>query len=162
MARLRSGHFGNRGAAPDVVERLSVATSPAIAWFDPNESGCLMTGETALIAVVDDDEDVRVSLEALISSVGHEVALFESAEDLLGSKVLTEAACVVSDVQMPGTNGIQLARRLQSRSGPPVILMTAYPAASLERTACDVGVRRLLHKPFAPDDLLCEIDELLN
>lgn len=121
-----------------------------------------MIGATALIAVVDDDENVRVSLEALISSFGHQVALFRSADDFLESTALADAACVVSDVQMPGTDGIQLARHLLSAAGPPIILMTAYPAAWLERTACGAGVRGFLHKPFAPNDLVCELDALLN
>ncbi|QNE31087.1 response regulator [Sphingomonas sp. NBWT7] len=121
-----------------------------------------MSGSPALIAVVDDDEDVRVSLEALISSIGHDVVLFESADDLLGSPVLSHAACIVSDVQMPGTDGIQLAMRLSSRAGPPVILMTAYPTPALERSAYGAGVRRFLLKPFAPDNLIDEIEELLD
>ncbi|USU06547.1 response regulator [Sphingomonadaceae bacterium OTU29LAMAA1] len=121
-----------------------------------------MTGPTSLIAVVDDDEDVRVSLEALISSIGHQVVLFETADDLLGSPLLSEAACIVSDVQMPGTDGIQLARRLQARAGPPVILMTAFPAAQLERSAYGAGVLRFLQKPFPPDDLIEELELLLD
>jgi FixJ family two-component response regulator len=121
-----------------------------------------MTGPTSLIAVVDDDEDVRVSLEALISSIGHEVVMFENADDLLRSPLLADAACIVSDVQMPGTDGIQLARCLQSRAGPPVILMTAYPAAQLERSAYGAGVRKFLHKPFSPADLIDELELLLD
>jgi FixJ family two-component response regulator len=70
----------------------------ARACSDPSETGYINDRATALIAVVDHDEDVQVWLETLISSVGHEVASFESADDLLGSRVLTDAACVVSDV----------------------------------------------------------------
>ncbi|WP_183923085.1 response regulator transcription factor [Sphingomonas sp. BK069] len=117
---------------------------------------------TALIAVVDDDEDVRISVGALLGSVGLDVALFGSADDLLASSTLSEAACVVSDVQMPGTDGIQLARQLRAEAGPPVILMTAFATASLRQDAELAGVRRFLQKPFAPDDLLGEIEGLLN
>lgn len=121
-----------------------------------------MSESSALIAVVDDDEDVRVSLGALISSVGHEVILFDNADELLVSSVLADAACVISDVQMPGTDGIQLAMRLQIRHGPPIILMTGYPAEAIERSAYGAGVRRFLHKPFRPDELLDELDRILN
>lgn len=116
----------------------------------------------ALIAVVDDDEDVRFSLEALLGSIGHDVALFENADDLLSSPMLADAACIVSDIQMPGTDGIQLARRVKSKAGPPVILMTAYPAVQLERRALEAGASRFLQKPFPPEDLIGELEQLLG
>lgn len=120
-----------------------------------------MNDTHALIAVVDDDEDVRISLEALLGSVGHDVVLFENADELLRSPALADAACIVSDIQMPGIDGIQLARRLKSHAGPPVILMTAYPAAQLERHALEAGARRFLQKPFSPEELIGELEQLL-
>lgn len=115
-----------------------------------------------LVAIVDDDEDVRFSLEALVHSMGHKVAAFPSADHLLGSATLDHVNCVVSDVQMPGTNGIQLVRELRRKSGPPVILITAYPARDIEEQARKAGAVCFLRKPFAPVDLMDELDRILS
>ncbi|WP_343617104.1 response regulator [Novosphingobium sp.] len=118
--------------------------------------------QPALVAVVDDDEDVRESLEMLVLSVGHEAVLFETADALLASPLLDEFRCVISDVQMPGTNGIQLAREIRSRTAVPVILITAFPADEIERRARDAGVHQFLSKPFDPNALIDELVSLLG
>ncbi|MHC2086468.1 response regulator [Methylobacterium sp. Leaf86] len=116
----------------------------------------------SLVAVVDDDEDVRISLEMLISSIGHETMLFESADDLLGQGSLASFSCFISDVQMPGTDGIQLARQLRDRTDAPVILITAFASEDVERRALQAGIRKFLAKPFDPDELIAELERLLG
>lgn len=115
----------------------------------------------ALVAVVDDDDDVRFSLEALVASMGYDVASFASADLLLGSSTLKNVSCVVSDVQMPGTSGIQLARKLQRDSGPPIILITAFGTRAVEEQAREAGATCFLRKPFPPTELMDELDRLL-
>ena len=114
------------------------------------------------MAVVDDDEDVRISLEMLIGSIGHEAALFESADALLAFERLDLFACFISDVQMPGTNGIQLARRLRRLSAAPLILITAFSSEDVERRAYEAGVHRFMSKPFDPNALIDELERLLG
>ena len=84
----------------------------------------------SLVAVIDDDEDVRISLEMLIVSIGHEAVLFESADALLAAGGLDAFFCFISDVQMPGTDGIELARRLRQVTSVPVILVTAFASTA--------------------------------
>lgn len=119
-------------------------------------------GSPSLIAVVDDDEDVRISLETLIAGTGLSVALFPSAEDLLAHEGPAEFDCVVSDVQMPGMDGIQLASELRRRGEVPVILITAFGTAEVERRAAAAGVRRSFRKPYDPNALLDEIAAALD
>ncbi|MBB4097955.1 response regulator transcription factor [Sphingomonas kyeonggiensis] len=118
--------------------------------------------QPALVAVVDDDEDVRESLEMLVMSIGHRAMLFDSADALLASASFDSFKCVISDVQMPGTNGIQLAREVRERTGAPVILITAFPADEIERRAMEAGARSFLSKPFDPNALIDDLLDLLR
>ncbi|OAN66537.1 response regulator [Sphingomonas sp. TDK1] len=116
----------------------------------------------SLVAVVDDDEDVRLSLEMLVDSAGHAAVLFESADALLARDDLSGFDCFISDVQMPGTDGIQLARRLRAAGWAPVILITAFASEDVERRALEAGASRFLAKPFDPDALYDELHSLLG
>lgn len=116
----------------------------------------------SLVAVIDDDEDVRISLEMLIVSIGHEAVLFDSADALLAAGGLEAFSCFISDVQMPGTDGIQLARRLRQATSAPVILVTAFASEDVERRAQEAGAYRFLSKPFDPNDLIGELETILG
>lgn len=116
----------------------------------------------SLVAVVDDDEDVRASLKMLVDSLGHEAVLFASADALLARGSLGDFACFISDVQMPGMDGVQLARQLKSLTTAPVIMITAFANEDVERRAKEAGVRRFLSKPFDPDELIEELETLLR
>lgn len=116
----------------------------------------------SLVAVVDDDEDVRVSLEMLLGSIGYEAVVFDSADALLALPSLDAFACFISDAQMPGTDGIQLARRLRDLTTAPVILITAFASEDVERRARDAGVWRFLCKPFDPNALIAELERILG
>ena len=71
--------------------------------------------DVSLISVVDDDESLRESLEGLLKSLGHGVAVFSSAESFLSSKALAKTDCLILDVRMPGMSGPELQRELISR-----------------------------------------------
>jgi FixJ family two-component response regulator len=114
-----------------------------------------------LIAVIDDDEDVRSALDDMLKSLDYTAQLFDTADGFLASGVAGEADCVISDVQMPGTSGLQLARLLQATK-VPVILITAFPTQDVEDQAQAAGVRRLLIKPFDSGDLIAELSDLLT
>lgn len=114
-----------------------------------------------MIAVVDDDQDVRLALDGLLGSIGFDALLYENADELLASDDLTRVDCIISDLQMPGTNGLQLARKVQPLH-IPLFLITAYPTQELERQAAAAGVRDVLIKPFDPGRLIAGLDELLG
>lgn len=105
----------------------------------------------SLVAIVDDEQLVRLATSSLLRSLGFECRMFESAEALLAQD-LRSFACVLSDIQMPGMSGVALAKRIVERSDhPPVVLMSAY----LNEQALDLHDRRvivaLLDKPLDSD-----------
>ena len=81
-----------------------------------------------LIAIVDDDNAVRMALMSLVRSLGYTVTAFSSAEAFLKSERINDTSCVVTDVQMPGLSGVDLQDRLIARGHRiPVIFLTGYP-----------------------------------
>ncbi|WP_161988984.1 response regulator [Sphingomonas glacialis] len=110
-----------------------------------------------VIGIIDDDADVRSAVAALVASIGLKSEMFETADALMASGRLSCLDCVVTDLQMPGMNGLALARHIQCTRPLPVILITAFPAPGLDDQAATAGVRCLLRKPF---DALALIDAL--
>lgn len=108
-----------------------------------------------IIAVIDDDEGMRVSLDGLLRSLGYRAVLFETAEAFLGSREALPVDCVISDVAIPGgMSGLELARLLaRGRPDLPLILMSGCADSSCRGEADALGVDALLAKPF-DDELL--------
>jgi FixJ family two-component response regulator len=116
-----------------------------------------------IVAAVDDDFRVRESIESLLESAGYAPVVFSSAEEFLESGTLAAATCVVTDVRMPGMNGIELQRRIRlERPALPVILISAHHDAEVRRTAIDEGAVDFLYKPFDATDLLKIIQSALT
>jgi FixJ family two-component response regulator len=119
--------------------------------------------DTIVIAVVDDDESVREALTGLVRSLGYSAVAFRSAAEFLNSKRRHGAACLITDVQMPGMTGPELHERLVARGEPiPTILITAYPSERVRARVLQAGVKGYLTKPFAENDLLACIDSALH
>lgn len=116
---------------------------------------------TNIIGIVDDDDDVRSALEALLESHGYATSAFATAEALLASPQAERLAGVITDLQMPGMGGIELARALRQRA-IPAILITAFATPLIERRARDAGVQRCLRKPFASDHLALALRTMLD
>lgn len=115
-----------------------------------------------MVAAVDDDFRVRESLASLLESAGYVPALFSSAEEFLISGALTDAVCVITDVRMPGLDGIELQRRLRrQRPALPVILMSAHHDDGIRQAALGRGAAAFLYKPFDAADLLETIQSAL-
>jgi two-component system response regulator FixJ len=115
------------------------------------------------VYVIDDDEAMRHSLEFLLSSVDYEVTLFESAQAFLDEVGKREFGCVVSDVRMPGIDGIELLRRLQTLNCRfPVVIMTGHGDVPLAVEAMKLGAVDFLEKPFDDDLLISMIDSGLK
>lgn len=108
-----------------------------------------------IVAAVDDDFRIRESIASLLESAGYAAMVFSSAEEFLGSGTLAAAACVITDVRMPGMDGIELQRRIRlERPALPVILISAHYNAEVRETAIHQGAIDFLYKPFDATDLL--------
>jgi FixJ family two-component response regulator len=102
-----------------------------------------------MIAIVDDDEAIRKALRSLVRSLGYVSNVFASAEEFLQSPRLNEMSCLISDVQMPGMNGIELQSRLKVLDcNTPVIFVTAFPDERNRALALEAGAIAFLEKPF--------------
>jgi FixJ family two-component response regulator len=111
--------------------------------------------ETPLISIVDDDPLARDGIRELVESLGYKAITFGSAEDFLGSDVVTETACLITDLQMPGLNGLELQEALRSQGHrTPIILITAYPNENHRNRALDGGAIGFLSKPFDEASLI--------
>ena len=107
------------------------------------------------IAVVDDDESMRQAVMALLQSLGYDVLTFSSAEEFLGYSGIGDIVCLISDLNMPGLNGIELCERLVASGNPiPTILVTAYTTDRSRRLATKAGIICYLPKPFTDDQLM--------
>ena len=102
-------------------------------------------------------------MASLLESAGYTPVVFSSAEEFLASGKLCAATCVITDVRMPGMNGIELQRRIKmKRPLLPVILISARHDPAIRQTAIDEGAIDVLFKPFDPTDLLTIIQSALN
>jgi two-component system, LuxR family, response regulator FixJ len=115
------------------------------------------------VYVIDDDEAMRDSLDFLLSSADFQVTLFESAHHFLDAVSGVGFGCIVSDVRMPGIDGIELLKRLKAgRSTLPVVIMTGHGDVPLAVEAMKLGAVDFLEKPFEDDRLIGMIDAALR
>ncbi len=111
-----------------------------------------------MIAVVDDDESIREAVDGLVRSLGYDAITFASAVEFLGFSGIDSIVCVITDLQMPGLNGIDLANRLVALGKPiPTILITAYPEDRTRKLAAKAGIVCYLAKPFSDDELIASL-----
>ena len=102
-----------------------------------------------LIAIVDDDDAICIATESLIRSLGLRARCFASAEAFLGSDILGETACLITDVHMPGISGLELQEVLVARGQKmPIVFITAYPEEAIHMRARAGGAAAVLRKPF--------------
>lgn len=115
--------------------------------------------KTHVIAVVDDDEAMRTSLSSLLRASGYQVFCYAAPADYLDSDGPAQTDCLISDIQMPGMDGLQMLDALRARGWRmPVIFVSAH-AGDLP---CDksraTDVVACLRKPFAADELLAWVE----
>lgn len=116
-----------------------------------------------LIAIVDDDDALRNSLDNLLRSVGFRVQGFASAEAFLQAQHAPETACLILDVRLPGMNGLELQRQLVAAHwGMPIIFVTAYANDDMRSRALAAGAVAFLSKPCREEDLLQAIEAALK
>jgi two-component system response regulator FixJ len=111
------------------------------------------------VYVIDDDEAMRDSLDFLLDSANFDVTLFETALKFLEVLPGLEFGCVVSDVRMPGLDGIELLKRMKaSHSRFPIVIMTGHGDVPLAVEAMKQGAVDFLEKPFDDDRLVGMIE----
>ena len=116
-----------------------------------------------IVVGVDDDFRVRESIESLVESAGYAALVFASAEEFLQSGAIAGTICLVTDVRMPGIDGIELQRRVRlERPELPVIFISAHHEDKTRQRALDGGAAAFLYKPFDATELLSAIQGALN
>lgn len=104
---------------------------------------------TPIVVIVDDDEAIRTALGRLIRTIGHETRAFASGEELLTGMQDFRPACVLTDIQMPGMNGLELAIELRRRwRDLPIAVMTAYPSLANRDLALAGTTLEYMTKPL--------------
>lgn len=134
-------------------------------WFGHRILGIRITNlqQVPVISIVDDDASVREATKSLVRSLGYNAVTFESAEEFLDSTHVTGTSCLITDVQMPGLNGVELNDRLIADGHRlPVIFVTAFPDDRLQGRALRAGAIGFLHKPFSEDHLIECLSTALN
>ena len=103
------------------------------------------------------------SLDFLLGSADFHVTLFESAQNFLDALPTIDFGCVVSDVRMPGIDGIELLKRLKAGGSLfPVVIMTGHGDVPLAVEAMKLGAMDFLEKPFEDDRLIGMIEAALK
>ncbi|HEY7299258.1 MAG TPA: response regulator [Xanthobacteraceae bacterium] len=116
-----------------------------------------------MISIIDDDHIVRDAIGDLLQSLGHKTETFQSAEHFLQSGRLGETSCLITDLQLPGLNGLDLQSRLLADGHrTPVIFVTAFPEERYRSRAISAGAVGFLSKPFNETCLIRCLHTALN
>lgn len=116
-----------------------------------------------VVHLIEDDEGVRQGLAFLLTASGFAVRVYESAVAFLDALPSVQPGCVVTDVRMPGIDGLELQRQLNERRiGLPVIVMTGHGDVPLAVEAMKAGAIDFLEKPFNEEVLLSAIRTAVN
>ncbi len=116
-----------------------------------------------VVFVVDDDDAVRESLEFSLRLAGHRVESFASATAFLAGDACAQPGCLITDIRMPGMDGIELQEELKKRNcALPVIVITGHGDVPLAVRAMKAGAGDFLEKPFARDALLAAVQRALE
>jgi two-component system response regulator FixJ len=115
-----------------------------------------------IVYVIDDDEGARHSLEFLLDVAEIRVRSFASADAFLRSSPPLTGACVITDVRMPGTSGVELTAKLKQRDAAvPVIVITGHADVPLAIQAMKAGAADFIEKPFDDETILSSIRKSL-
>jgi FixJ family two-component response regulator len=110
---------------------------------------------TPIVSVIDDDAAVRDVIKDLLLSVGHVVESFASAEEFLTRRDPQLPGCLVLDVRLPGTSGLELQKRLVAQKDRiPIIFISGYGDVPMAVQVMKAGAVDFLQKPFREQELL--------
>ena len=119
--------------------------------------------DETIVYIVDDNEELRLSLDSLFRSVGLKTQLFESSRDFLVAQRTANVSCLVIDVRLPGISGLDFHEQLvQAGSSMPAIFMTGYGDIPMSVRAMKAGAIDFLVKPFRDQDMLDAVSSALE
>ena len=114
-----------------------------------------MPTETDVVAVIDDDPLIRQALQQLLLAHGYAVELYDSSEAFIRRAAECRAMCLLIDVHLGYSSGIELARQLEKAGLKfPIMFMTASDDKALQQQAIEVGCVGYLLKPFTANRLM--------
>jgi FixJ family two-component response regulator len=109
----------------------------------------------SIVAIVDDDNEVRDVLRVLLESAGHSVETYKSGPDFLTNARLDEIACLVIDQRMPEMSGVDVISTIARRGATiPALLITGAHDREIARAAETLGAMTVLEKPLPTQELL--------
>src|SRR5271167_1894437 len=112
-------------------------------------------GKAKMVAIVDDDDLMRTALLGLLKSAGLLAQAYASADEFLRSGHQHDAACLITDIRMPGMSGLELQAQLNAdHCRIPTVFITAHGDAKMRLQAMRAGAVEFLAKPFDDEALL--------
>jgi FixJ family two-component response regulator len=118
----------------------------------------LMSTNRTVVAVIDDNLGVLGAMSRLLSAYGYDTELYASASEFLDTAMTTEAICLIIDIQLGESCGVEFARQLVNAGlTVPIIFMTADDNEWVKRQATEMGCVAFLRKPFAADVLVAAL-----
>ncbi|HEY0924505.1 response regulator transcription factor [Rheinheimera pacifica] len=118
---------------------------------------------SGLVIVVEDEEPIRVALVRLLQSACYTVRAFASGKDFFNSPMPDTPACLLLDMQMPDTTGMDIIKKLASiEVRMPVIFITGFGSIPMSVQAMKSGAREFLTKPVCPETLLSAVADALE
>jgi len=119
-----------------------------------------MSDPNKIVAVIDDDPEIRAAMATIISASGYRVETFDSAETFLTCVSTCKAICLLVDIQLREISGVELAHQLAAgRFSFPIIFMTGCGDPVVERRAVSAGGVAFLRKPFSARILIDAIEK---
>ncbi len=119
--------------------------------------------ENPIIYIVDDNDDIRETLELLFESVDLEAKSFGAAGEFLDAYPMGQPGCLIADVRMPGMSGLELQEEMVKRSiDLPVIIITGYGDVQMAVNAMKAGAADFIEKPYKEQELLDRVHKAIS
>jgi len=122
-----------------------------------------MTSAPGMVFIIDDDAGVRTAMQRLLKSVGLNAEVFAAPQDFLKCKRPDVSSCLILDVRLPDTSGLEVQRKLvEAGVHIPIIFITAYADVPMTVKAMKSGAVEFLTKPVRDQDLVDAIQQALD
>jgi FixJ family two-component response regulator len=123
----------------------------------------MTTSSSPIVFIVDDDEDMRLSMRRILKTVDLRAELFAQAQDFLHTSIPDVPSCLVLDVRLPGMGGLEVQQKLiEAGINIPIIFITAHGDIPMSVKAMKSGAFEFLTKPFRPQEFLDAIQQALE
>lgn len=150
LSRRHRGQLRLKGCARTAVRNNNVGKPLQLFKNGPSEPNELLT-----IAIVEDDDGIRLAYADLMSSYGYGVRAFASAEEFIAANCQSEVECLILDQRLPGLSGLELQAMLKrEQCGLPIIFVTSHDDDVTRAKAFENGALHFLNKPIDADELV--------